>query len=339
MQISIIGNSYDELYTLLRDNLCHNNYAVRFITIRILLLVVEDPTEKEILSQLLQAERCAPSLQEYRNRLNILRRVETTLEATGAGNDTFTRYLIGSLFINFNLLHAETKAFLITNVKRQFDDENSQVLDFWLEQMAQTLKGVQEVAPFMPDFEHFGIEFGAILCPVRAGVNEKPDFAAFRDHIWGISSHFSAYLEPSSRKLMPMWFQFVSEEFVRDVRFQDLRPLDAKNDESDDDAFKVKRNHTKKMLQNCFKLFAKFVNPAVLYREKDLKDFAIELLQSPDGALQKSAVEFLCAYRKGVVNKYKARLEIRGSHCLNGPITILECETSYSSCDWPIRTI
>jgi len=103
---------------------------------------------------------------------------------------------------------------------------------------------------------------------------------------------------------MPMFFHFIETEYIRDLRFQNL--TSSENTETPvKSTEKVSRNLTKKMLINCLKLFSKFQNPAVLYRERELKIFVTDVLSSPDGALQTAAVDFLAAYKKGTVQKYK----------------------------------
>ena len=50
----------------------------------------------------------------------------------------------------------------------------------------------------------------------------------------------------------------------------------------------LKTGLTKKLMIHCLELFAKFKNPAVLFREPELKALYGELLQAPDSALQKA---------------------------------------------------
>lgn len=299
-------NGHDDIYKIIKSNLSSHLYPVRLVTLQILAQTVEDETEREVVSLLLNAERCEISLVEYRTRLNTLRRAETTLEGIAAGSETFTRYLIGSLFINFALFLPETKKHLISNIRRQLEMDKESTLEYWLETMEVSLHRTSvDPPPFSELADNgFGVEIKNYFTPPREGVNEKCDFIAFRDHIWSLSCQLSTWIEPVSRRIIPMFFHFVEQEYTRDLRFQNLQPTSG--EETDEVKGKISRQRTKKMLINCFRLFGSFHNPAVLFREKELKTFSIDLLQSPDGTLQAAAIDFLSAYKKGTINKYKS---------------------------------
>ena len=69
------------------------------------------------------------------------------------------------------------------------------------------------------------------------------------------------------------------------MKFENLLALEEKSERSKT-ASDVTRSQTKKMVVNGMRLFAKFQNPAKLFREPELYAFAIELLQSSDVGLQ-----------------------------------------------------
>jgi hypothetical protein len=131
---------YCEIYEILSENLSHPVYSVRLITIETLLLLVDNKIENDVLLNLLNAEQAEITLANYRNRLTALRRNETMLESCGIGSESFTRYLIGSLFINFALVMPETKKFLISNLFRQIEQDKDRTLEYWLKVIEQTLK-------------------------------------------------------------------------------------------------------------------------------------------------------------------------------------------------------
>ena len=138
---------------------------------------------------------------------------------------------------------------------------------------------------FGENFSIYEKELTKFFIPERDGVNEKADFVSFRDHVWNISSHFSDFLEPVSRRLLPLWFNFVQTEFVKEMKFENLLLTKEKNG-SAKNLTEVTRSQTKKMVVNGMRLFAKFQNPAKLYREPELREFSMELLLSSDVGLQ-----------------------------------------------------
>ena len=249
-----------------------------------------DEENQWIISELIIAEECPLTLTDYRSRLNALRKVETTLEKKNVGSEIFTRYLTGSLFINFKLLVPETKQFLAANGRRQLQsDKKSEMVDFWLglleSNMALRPPVENKKLIFGENFSIYEKELTKFFIPERDGVNEKADFVSFRDHVWNISSHFSDFLEPVSRRLLPLWFDFVQTEFVKEMKFENLLLTKEKNG-SAKNLTEVTRSQTKKMVVNGMRLFAKFQNPAKLYREPELRDFSLELLLSSDVGLQ-----------------------------------------------------
>ena len=281
-------SQYNEIFCLIRQNLNHYCYTVRLLTLKILEFYADE--HKNIITELIIAEECPVTLSDYRTRLNALRKIETFLEKQNIGSEIFTRYLTGSLFINFNLLIPETKQFLAANCRRQLQsEEKSDMLNFWLKLLESNMVPRAPADPknliFEDKLSNYADELTNFFIPVREGVNEKPDFISFRDHVWNISAHFSDFLEPVSRRLLPVWFDFIQNEFVKEMKFENLLALEEKSGRSKT-ASDVTRSQTKKMVVNGMRLFAKFQNPAKLFREPELYAFAIELLQSSDVGLQ-----------------------------------------------------
>ena len=165
------------------------------------------------------------------------------------------------------------------------------------------LKLSQELDHLPAVSAEFCVEFKKLYNPIRPGVNENIDWLTFRDNIWSISGSLSALLEPANRKLVPIFFDFIDNEYTKELRFQDLRPTESLV--KDENSGKISRQKTKKMLINCLTLFANFKNQTGLFREPELKEFCIDLLQSPDAQLQKAAISYLGAYKKEFVARYK----------------------------------
>ena len=122
--------------------------------------------------------------------------------------------------------------------------------------------------------------------PVRAGANETVDFASHRNKLWECAAGLSNLLEPRSRVLVPVFLDFVGAEFAKGLKFQHFG-------ESKEEVIQRGKNSSRKMIVAALGIFAKFSNPAKLYREPELVELYRHLLESPDTQLQKAALECL----------------------------------------------
>ncbi|CAG5097928.1 Oidioi.mRNA.OKI2018_I69.XSR.g15294.t1.cds [Oikopleura dioica] len=308
-QYKFEGIDKEKIEKIVAPNLQHWNYAVRFYSLQILIRICDDTKQLDIFNTLLDAEQEGVSMATYRDRLRFLRKIGTALHAEGIGSQIYSYYLYGSLTINFTLLSQETRKLLSDNLRRQFESDRKSTAEFWLNHMENSMKYITSApesheGDYCKDFVDFP-DLKAAFCPTREGVKELPDWLNIRDQVWSISESLADFLEPFSKKIMPMFFDFYQEEYVRKLKFQNVLPLV----NSSEDKAKVSRQKTKKMLESVLKLFAKFKNPTSLYREPELKAICIELLLHQDFVLQRCAVDYLAAYKKSVAARHHVLLQ------------------------------
>ena len=282
----------DDLYPVIRANLAHFNRHVRRSSISVLAKVSSDQS----LCNLATAERTTPDLGNYRDKLNLFRKWSP--DQTVA-KDAFYMLMFGNLYVNFNLLTPEIKRMLISDLEKSF--ESSPVST--LEDVTTALSGCIRMAKTKVHFDNYAsltteyFDLTAYYSPVKAGQNESIDFDAYRNKVWECASSLSYYLEPKSRILVPIFLDFVADEYAQGLKYQHFG-------EVEEATRSKKKNSSKKMIVNCLSLLSKFTNPSKLYREPELKSLYYHLLESVDTPLQKGALECLLSYKSSRPARY-----------------------------------
>ena len=301
----------DDVYPIICQNLSHYNRHIRRTTLSILKSLSLSEDETFMFSSLYNAEQILVDLQNYREKMNHLRKVASkdSLKST----DAFSRYLIGCLFINFNLLTPEVKKMLTSDLERCFEINQSATTEFILETLSSSMKldgQNSQNTQVHSSISSSEFDLEAFYSSKAAGQNEKPDFFAFREKIWSVGANLSSFLEPKSRILIPLFFDFIADEYHRDIRYQDLslEVVETTNQNANRGLPKSSKN-TKKMMVYCLNLISRFNNPSKLYREPELMQLYLQLLQSTDSELQKAALDCMISYKKSPAAKYSEILK------------------------------
>ena len=301
----------EDVYPAICRNLSHYNRHIRRTTLSILKSLSLSEDESFMFSNLYNAEKILVDLQNYREKMNHLRKVSSkdNLKST----DAFSRYLIGCLFINFNLLTPEVKKMLTSDLERCFEANQSATTEFILETLSSSMKlegQHSENTHVHSSISSHEFDLEAFYSSKAAGQNEKPDFFAFREKIWSVGANLSSFLEPKSRILIPLFFDFIADEYHRDIRYQDLslEVAETTNQNSNRAQPKTSKN-TKKMMVYCLNLISRFNNPSKLFREPELMQLYLQLLQSTDSELQKAALDCMISYKKSPAAKYSEILK------------------------------
>jgi len=301
----------DDVYPPICRNLSHYNRHIRRTTLSILKSLSLSEDETFMFSNLYNAEQILVDLQNYREKLNHLRKVASkdSLKST----DAFSRYLIGCLFINFNLLTPEVKKMLTSDLERCFEINQSATTEFILETLSSSMKlegQNSQNTQVHSSISSFEFDLEAFYSSKAAGLNEKPDFFAFREKVWSVGANLSSFLEPKSRILIPLFFDFIADEYHRDIKYQDLslEVVETTNQNANRGLPKSSKN-TKKMMVYCLNLISRFNNPSKLYREPELMQLYLQLLQSTYSELQKAALDCMISYKKSPAAKYSEILK------------------------------
>ena len=301
----------DDVYPSICRNLSHYNRHIRRTTLSIFKSLSLSEDETYIFSNLYNAEQILVDLQNYREKMNHLRKVASkdNLKST----DAFSRYLIGCLFINFNLLTPEVKKMLTADLERCFEINQSATTEFILETLSSSMKlegQNSQNTQVHSSISSYEFDLETFYSSKAAGQNEKPDFFAFREKIWSVGANLSSFLEPKSRILIPLFFDFIADEYHRDIRYQDLslEVVETTNQNVNRGQPKSSKN-TKKMMVYCLNLISRFNNPSKLFREPELMQLYQQLLQSTDSELQKAALDCMISYKKSPAAKYSEILK------------------------------
>ena len=270
---------------MIRPNLAHFNRHVRRNTISILAKLSQNAHYYDLVA----AERTTPDLPSYREKLNHFRKF---IPSKSEQNDVFYLMMFGQLYINFNLIMPEVKRMLIADLERSFESEKGSPLDDIMTALRECISMAKNDVVFENyatiSNDHFDLT--SYYTPTKAGQNENVDFDAYRNKVWECASSLSYYLEPKSRVLVPIFLNFVADEFAQGLKYQHF------GTQLDDGNRHKKKNTSRKMISNCLTLFAKFNNPTKQYREPELNALYNHLLESADVNLQKGALECLLSH-------------------------------------------
>ena len=303
----------EHLSDVLIPNLSHFNRHVRHATLSIL---KDSFQQLDQFNLMFQAENVAADLENYRQKLNQLRKLSSREEAQVQFHDAFCRYLTGCLYINFNLLTVEVKKMLISEYHKSFELDHGATLSMLLDIMEESIKMIHfnGFDDYTNSISNQNIDLNKFYLSVLTGQNERPDLASYREKIWSLSAQLATYLEPRSRLLIPLFFDFVANEFHQDIKYQNLlqisnqAAMETDCNEEQPEATKTGKKSAKKMIVHSLELISKFENPGALYREVELVEFYLQLLQSGDSNLQIAALKCLISYRKGAAAKYSELL-------------------------------
>ena len=239
-----------------------------------------------ITGTLLQVEQLSDSLTSYKDKLNMLervefRRIEEVLNRAGPVLRLMPlRYMLGLLYTNFTLLWAPLSTLLATYGQGLARDE------FWEVWCSQLKIASEHVAS---QLSSLGEEKEEVT---------REDYISYRNHLWEAMSSFSHVAEAKNRDLVPLFLDsFIKGEYVT------IRQLSEEKKEE-----KTIVQTTVKSLLAHLGTFAKFQDLKSMHRRAELQQFCYNLLCHKLPAVQKVALEVLVAFKLKFLLPYKENL-------------------------------
>ena len=239
-----------------------------------------------ITNTLIQVEQLPDSLTSYKDKLNLLeriefRRIEEVLDRAGPVLRLLPlRYMLGLLYTNFTLLWAPLSTLLASYGNGLARDE------FWEVWCGQLRLASGQVADQLARLSKGEVEEGRV------------DFISYRNHLWEAMASFSHVAEAKNRDLIPLFLDsFMKGEYVA------IRQLSEEKKEE-----KVVVQTTVKSLLAHLNTFAKFQDLKSMHRRADLQELCYNLLCHKLPAVQKVSLEVLVAFKLKFLLPYKENL-------------------------------
>lgn len=222
------------------------------------------------------------------------------------------RYLLGTLYINFQLLWNPVVE-IITSYANGMP-----ILKFWdvfhkqLTDCDDFVKNAKEnpLKVFVDDFIN-KLYFEAFK------LTNIPDYVNYRLLLWKAMCEFVDVAEAKNRDIVPLMLSFVENEYKNtpDALSLNIKQKTETEDNEDDDEDnddtpilkKTGKPHLKTLLHQL-SFFSKIRNPKSLYREPELFKLYLELLSHRNSEVQKSALDCIMVYKHKYLVPYKDNL-------------------------------
>lgn len=218
-----------EVFPCLQDNLTSWNSHIRTMSLQILThFTVRLPSiegfeadRDSVFQTCLNAELVPLSVQDYRQRLLYLQRLDYSNVQNALPQGPFTkvaaRYLIGSLFVNFKLLWEPTRKLIASHARGLGNKEFWELFHTELKRAAETTEKL--LTGFETPYRHGNSALISLtdfdvsdIIPSHM-TTERADYYNFRDQLWKAMLLFSDQCEAKSRDLSPLLLQFISNEY------------------------------------------------------------------------------------------------------------------------------
>ncbi|GAB1607823.1 small subunit processome component 20 homolog [Argonauta hians] len=232
------------VFPLLEGNLSHYSHTIRLLSLQILsqfqlkLPYLEDPdlSQPGVFRICLDAEKCPPTVHEFRETLRHLQYLDAKLVhrnipvASPRFLQVPLRYLIGNLFINFKPIWDPVHRLIASHAISMTRDSFWEVYGSQLDSCASVCEGSVPPPTVMTTFEieeseeddDEGAESSVHPDLLQLLMEQdsrpksdfvQPDMEFFREHLWKIMLLFPDVCEASSKVLSPLLFRFVKNEY------------------------------------------------------------------------------------------------------------------------------
>ncbi|XP_063423263.1 small subunit processome component 20 homolog isoform X1 [Mytilus trossulus] len=323
-----------QIYSFLQSNISSPFSQIRQLSLRILThfdmrlpSVGNSSDQMGVFRICLEAEETSLSVQTYRERQMFLQKLEFTTVQYQIPIGPFTqvplRYLLGCLFLNFKYLWEPVQKLIATHAQGLNKE------DFWnlylnhlkTYSRPENISKDTDSSLEQDDIEDIFSSHKSTLC-----VHEDVDYNNFRIQMWKTMQSFAQLCESKSRDVVPLFLQFLQEEYyaVDDIfaRSQNLlkdKPVDDDKMEDDDAEEKTdkelkgekkkSRKHVTSTLLSQLQLLSLFTNPKSLYKEAELRNIYMELLQHKNGEIQRVVYKCIMTYKPQYLVPYRENFE------------------------------
>ncbi|RWS09630.1 hypothetical protein B4U79_02561 [Dinothrombium tinctorium] len=331
-------NRFESIYPTLEINLCSPSKSVRLLTLHIASLFnpplpptdSAEFTHESIFSLCLNAEVLPVSVQDFREKLRILQKLEygvvnssIPIEAvTGFSYEqTPIYFLLGILYTNFSLLWPSVNNIIETHARGCKNIDT-----FWkilMQNYHKTLNFINGTEILMNKItlkdENAEIISTQPYEQIYQLSEDRADHYIHRIQLLKLMQLIADVIEKKNRDFVQLFFDFLEQEassitIHSGVNRENLL-LDENSENTFEEGFNIEENSENsngkmvwKTLFSFLEVFSKFRNPKALYREPELRDLFNNLLQSRDSALQKTTLDCILAYEFPFIMPYKENL-------------------------------
>lgn len=276
-------------------------------------------------------ESIESNVQTYREQLLLFQRIEPKAKFMSALRKIHEpikldplKYLLGFLYVNFNLLWKPTIE-LIEEYFNELDVEEFWTLFKLKIDETTTLQRSAQLDDVQDDFEF--IEMSSCLGEKYSEIwrnNERAiDLVNYRILLWRMIPIFGMLREIKNREIVTIFLDFVEHEYKKTAdrdsltwQSQQKRKSKRKGCESDaidddDEKPDEQQNIPKGTQRTLIQMLQSFVhqnNPKQLHREPELWNLYMELLTHRNTAVQKLALDCVVAYKHKYLQPYKDHL-------------------------------
>ena len=333
----ITKEKFDEMNELLAAKLSSPLRRIRltvthiysiFRNVQELRIQSEKPVTTNALELMYLAESEDPTVHKYRDRLVHLQALTFESQALTSLNSNYyefpLRYLMGNLWINFQLLWDPVCKAIATYA-------TAECVQFW-PVFIQDLKA--EISPQNSS----SISTQALFtCDVISGLvetmllnDDKPDSHNYKLLLWRSMAHFTKYCEVKNRDITGLYIENVEHNYFKsntesarswsiekkkEKVSEEVTPESESEDDEEEEEEKITKKSTTrgktfeiKLLLAQMKIFANVINPKMLYREPEINKIYMDLLTSKNVEIQKAALDCLFAYKHPYLTPYKDSL-------------------------------
>ena len=292
-------------------------------------LLQDGSLDSNLAQVLLDIESVPATISDYRERERHLETLLKTLRDDDHINSEMAhtysfRYLLGSLYINFEKFWGPTIRIIIELLRQTRFQSN--LLRILLDHLAETNDLIY--CTDGTDSTH---------------AEDRPDHILHRNFIFQLMARFTSYIESNNSLFMDQFFRFVNKEmlaspFIEKFTRSDLTRFDHINDQCEEtmqiDMYQFptesipinhgKRKGLKKKTQlpavvlekrksretfiTAAKIIQSFKNISNIHRENELRDLIDDLLCCRDCSVQKAAFNCLLAYENESIKPYVEKL-------------------------------
>uniref|UniRef100_A0A8D8Y000 Small subunit processome component 20 homolog n=1 Tax=Cacopsylla melanoneura TaxID=428564 RepID=A0A8D8Y000_9HEMI len=193
-----------DLKTLCVNNLCSPYSQIRTLSSHILTLLspLHSDTESTLFELIHQAETTETNLQSYRDKLNLIHKLESYPSSIAL------KYMFGVLYVNFSLLWKPVCGNIVALA------ESMEVKEYWGEyhRMLSELKHAENREP---SFISSDLSFVTEHYSALTSFTDKPDHANVRVLLWETLTQMKTLIGQKNRDLAALFLDFVNGEFRR----------------------------------------------------------------------------------------------------------------------------
>lgn len=332
---------FKEIHNQLSYNLTSRYHTVRRITAHLFdqfsnALGINKP-EQSIYSIFFAIESIEPTIHSYREQLLLFQRIEPNERFISSLQKIHEpmiydpiKYLLGFLYVNFNLLWKPVSE-LITTYFHEIDIE-----EFWsllklkidettAQQRNDQTPDAQDDAEFIDVETCLGMEYVEIWQNNERAI----DLVNYRILLWRMIPLCGMLREIKNREIVTMFLDFIEHEYKKSSERDSLtwsaqrkRKLkkktrnfkDVADEENVDDEKEISTEEqiipkgTQRCLITMLQVFVNQNNPKQLHREPELWTLYMELLTHRNSSVQKLALDCVAAYKHKYLQPYKEHL-------------------------------